>query len=294
MEVRQIQVFQTDSLLIKNHLISNSNYIIEYNESVKEEYCVVYFSSNDLYYPNTEISFKETVISKNRYEWYGNRINYAHKHIFIRDIQKQWYLGGINHQINTPQKLTEFLKKESEGYKLIFVGSSAGGFASVIFGQFLNAEKIFSFNGQFEINSILHKSIERKDPLIFRFQNNLVYRPFYDALNFITNPSSIYYFHSSRSNWDNEQNRHVLNIKINRISFKTKNHGLPFLKTNLPIVLNMNSVSLNKFVGEIYHPFLFSIKLIGFRGTILGLLSIINFIYNKIYINTIQKLKKIK
>ena len=108
MEVRQIQVFQTDSLLIKNHLISNSNYIIEYNESVKEEYCVVYFSSNDLYYPNTEISFKETVISKNRYEWYGNRINYAHKHIFIRDIQKQWYLGGINHQINTTDNLQAY------------------------------------------------------------------------------------------------------------------------------------------------------------------------------------------
>jgi len=273
-------------------LVNNYNYLIEYDHYVKEEYCVVYFSSNDLYYPNTEISFKEAVISKNRYEWYGNRINYAHKHIFIRDIQKQWYLGGINHQINTPQKITEFLKKESVGCKLIFVGSSAGGFASVIFGQLLHAERIFSFNGQFEINTILLNSTDTKNPLVFRLQNNVEYKRFYDTLNFIDNPKSIYYFHSSKSKWDKEQNNYVLGIKINRISFKTSNHGLPFLRSNLPIILNMQSNSLYEFVGNTYQPFLFSIKIIGFIGTMKGFSSIINFVKNKIYINTLQKLKK--
>lgn len=292
MEITNKKVFQTDSVLIKNHLVNNDNYLIEYDHSVKKEYCVVYFSSNDLYFPNTEIAFKESIIFKNRYEWYGNRIYYANKHLFVRDVQKQWYLGGINNEINTPQKIYEFLRKEIEGYKPIFVGSSAGGFASVIFGQLLNAERIFSFNGQFEINSILLNSTDIKDPLVFRLQNNVDYKRFYDTLNFITNPSSIYYFHSSNSNWDKEQNKYISGIKINRISFKTSNHGLPFLRSNLPVILNMNLASLSEFVGKIYHPFLFSIKIIGIRGTILGIGSIINFICNQIYIKTIQKLKK--
>lgn len=292
MEIGQNHVFQTDSEVIKNYLNTNDNFLIEYNHSVQKDYCVVYFSSNDLYYPNSEISFKETIISKNRYEWYGNRINNAYKHVFLRDIQKQWYLGGINHTINTPQKLHDFLKKELEGFKSIFVGSSAGGYASVIFGQLLNAERILSFNGQFEIDSILLKSKEHKDPLIFRNQNNMSIKPFYDTLNFITNPTSIYYFHSTRSNWDREQSNHVLNVKINRISFRTNNHGLPFLRNNLVLILNLDSSSLNKYVGKTYHPFWFSISAIGFTETIKGLYSIIIFIKNKIYINTIQILKK--
>ena len=115
----------------------------------RKDICVVYFSSHNIYYPNTEEVFRKKIIEKDAYEWYSTRIEAGHKHIFIRDIQKQWYIQGINKRINSPEKLLDFLKKECEGYRIITVGSSAGGYAAVLYGSQLGAEKVFSFNGQY-------------------------------------------------------------------------------------------------------------------------------------------------
>ena len=86
-----------------------SNFLIEYNENiVQKKICAIYFSSNDIYYPNDENTFRKKIVEKNFYEWYNTRIENAHKHIFIRDIHKQWYLSGINAEVNTPEKLLNF------------------------------------------------------------------------------------------------------------------------------------------------------------------------------------------
>lgn len=295
MEVNEPFVFQADSNVVKHHYHSQDNYTIAYHAAAPKEYCVVYFSSNDLYYPNTENSFKESIVQKNRYEWYRNRINYGHKHIFIRDIMKQWYLQGINSRINSPDKLADFIRKEAEGYKLILLGSSAGGFISVILGQMLQAERIYSFNGQFEILSLLKKKNSRlTDPILYRNKNNSSLLQFYNAASFITHPESVFYFHSNRSNWDLEQLEHIGNVKINIFSFKTSNHGIPFLKSNLPVVLNFGHEELLDLKGRTFHPLLFSLKLVGFWDTAKGLSSIVRFAMNKIYISTIQHWKKLK
>lgn len=290
MEVKEPFVFQADSDIVNEYYTSHKNYLIEYNSEIIKEYCIIYFSSNDLYYPNTEIAFKESIVQKRRFEWYFNRVTFGHKHIFIRDIKKQWYLEGINSTLNHPQKLYEFLKEETKDYKVILLGSSAGGFISVIMGQMLNAERIYSFNGQFEIRSILKsKKAQMFDPILYRNQNSNLHKPFYDSLNFITNPSKIYYFHSNESQWDIEQYGHVKHIDLNVIKFKTNNHGIPFLKSNLPKVLSFSLEELNELSGKLYHPVFFSLKLVGFLKTIEGVLSIFNFVLNKIYIRTFQR-----
>ncbi|MEJ7560440.1 MAG: hypothetical protein WKF66_19180 [Pedobacter sp.] len=209
----------------------------------------------------------------------------------MRDIKKQWYLTGINGHLNTPEKVLEFLKEETVGYKIITVGSSAGGFNAIITGQFLNAEKIFSFNGQFEILSLLSKSSANVDPIVFRNQKNNRLLPYYDTLKFITNPKSIYYFHSNGSQWDIEQFDHAKNQGVHKISFKTSNHGVPFLKTNLSYVINMTSAQLKELSGNTYQPLIFSIKTVGLSKTIKGLNSIVKFALNKIYISTLQRWK---
>jgi len=293
MEIVEPFVFQADSEIVNELYNSHSNYIIEYNEQVPKEYCIIYFSSNDLYYPNSDISFSESILKKNRFEWYRNRINYGHKHIFFRDIKKQWYLTGINSTINNPEKMAKFIESESVGYKLIFVGSSAGGFISVILGQLLNADRILTFNGQYEILSLLNKpSASIQDPILHRNKDNRDLLPFYDAVNFIHNPKSIYYFQSCYSQWDIEQNDYLSSKHVNKISFKTSNHGIPFLKSNLPVVLNLSEIELNKLSGKKMHPLAFSIKIVGIKKTLIGLFSIIQFGLNKIYIRTIQKWKK--
>jgi len=49
------------------------------------------------------------------------------------------------------------LREESKRYSVITLGSSADGFAAVLYGQLLDAEIIYSFNGQFENNPLLKK-----------------------------------------------------------------------------------------------------------------------------------------
>ena len=268
MEIDNLSVFQTDSKIVSEYFNIHDNYLIEYDHNLEKEYCIVYFSSNDLYYPNNENSFRESIIEKNRFEWYGSRINVGHKHIFIRDIQKQWYLGGINARINTPQKLYDFLVEETLGYKIILLGSSAGGFASVIYGQMLKAERIYSFNGQFEILSLLKRSSENIDPLVFRNRENKEILKFYDSRNFISSPKTIFYFHSLKSSWDIEQSQLVKDLGLYQINFTSNNHGLPFYRFNLQYVLNLDLSELVSFSKKNINPFFFSIRLIGFYKTI--------------------------
>lgn len=164
-------VFQTDSEIVKLVYEKQDNYLIEFNEEGDKKLCAIYFCSNDIYYPNTEDTFRKRIIQKNYFEWYHTRINKAYKHIFIRDIFKQWYLAGINKDINTPNKLIEFIKKETKEYKVITVGSSAGGYAAILYGSFINTTYSLVFNPQFEIKSLLEKSSEEKNPLLFRMKN---------------------------------------------------------------------------------------------------------------------------
>jgi hypothetical protein len=291
MEIKENYSFQVDSDLVKEALQNNDNYLIEYSSEVNKKYCIIYFSSNDLYYPNTDMAFQEQLLKKNRFEWYKTRIQSGYKHIFLRDIQKQWYLGGINSRLNTPQKLLSFLKEETSGFQIMMLGSSAGGFASVIYGQLLKAERIYTFNGQFEILSLLDSTDEKINPLLFRNRNNPELKKWYDTRNFISDPSTIYYFQSIKSNWDISQYLIVKDIPINRISFNTSNHGVPFLSANLPHVINYSALKLTQMTKKMNHPLIFSIRTIGVISTILALSVIIKFGFKKLYINTVLKLK---
>lgn len=291
METKVNYSFQVDSEIVKNTFQNQDNYLIEYSIDVPKDFCILYFSSNDIYYPNTDFFFREQLIIKNRFEWYKTRVKIGYKHIYVRDIQKQWYLGGINSKLDSPEKLFLFLREETLGYKIVTIGSSAGGFAAIIYGQLLNAEKILSFNGQFEIASRLNSSSETIDPLIFRNRENNELLKWYDTRNFITNPLSIYYFKSNKSSWDIEQHIHVQDIPINCIKFNTNNHGIPFLNANLPFIINSSTSDLSKLKGKIIHPLIFSVTIIGFLQTILALSVIIKFGMKKIYIHIFPNAK---
>lgn len=103
------------------------NYKIEYTGEEKE--CVaVYLTSNNLFFPHDVEHFRWSVLEKDRFEWTRLKIRRATKHIFLRDIYKQWYASGVNAKINTLDKLIEWLRNEIKDYKsLIISGSSSGG-----------------------------------------------------------------------------------------------------------------------------------------------------------------------
>lgn len=127
-------LFQIDSNIVRRAYTEKDNYLIQQDPDGDPELCALYFSSNDIYYPNNEEQFIKRIVEQDFFEWYASRVPGCGKHIFIRDLFKQWYLGGINDTLNSPQKILEWLQKETAGYKIITVGSSSGGYAATLFG----------------------------------------------------------------------------------------------------------------------------------------------------------------
>lgn len=95
-------MFKTDSDVVRRVYSSLPNYKIDYDNNCADMICAVYFSSNDIYYPNTEEIFRKRIVEKDFFEWYHTRVR-ARKHIFVRDVFKQWYLEGINADIDMAQ-----------------------------------------------------------------------------------------------------------------------------------------------------------------------------------------------
>lgn len=274
-------VFQTDSIIVNKVYETYTNYKIEYSDDGDNSVCAIYFSSNDIYFPNNEEKFTERIINKHFFEWYHTRITKAHKHIFLRDIFKQWYLKGINSSINSPEKLSEFLLQETKGYHhIIALGSSAGGYAAILYGSLIGAHKVFAFNPQFEINTLLKRSSEMINPLVFRLKDSM--SKWYDIVPLINSKTEIYYFYSQNSQWDKEQHKHIIPMKnLHQICFNSAHHGIPFIKNALHVILNANNEFLKSLEKQIHNPIIFSIRMVGLRCTIIGAITQLYQVYKK-------------
>ncbi len=265
-------IFQVNSPSVLKGFEAN-NYHIDFNtnDDCDQYLCVIYFSSNEIYYPNTINAFNYSINERDKYEWKNNQFPNAHKHIFIRDIRKQWYMGGINSKLDSTVKVYEFLKEESKGYRVHTVGSSAGGFAAILFGSLLNAIRVYAFNAQLNLKVNMQTSSPKVDPILFQKADIEEYKRYFDLSNFINNKVDYFYFQSCHSKMDLEQydalsRQAKQSLKI--IRFKTANHGFPFLRINLPHVLKFNEKDLNLLVNKTFHPIAFSIDLIGVTATL--------------------------
>lgn len=79
----------------------------------------------------------------------------ASEFIFVRDVYRNWCIHGIYGEINTQDKLAEYLKEKVGSRQVITVGSSAGGYLAVLYGLTLKAKAIYAFSPQvslFEYN----------------------------------------------------------------------------------------------------------------------------------------------
>ena len=159
--------------VVREYWENEKNYLVEYNdEAPSREWCAVYFCSNDIWFPHTEEIFRKRIVEKNFFEWYRCRIHRAYKHIFVRDVFKQWYLTGVNGEIDSEEKLLDFLKRETAGYRVVTIGSSAGGYASALFGPKLGAEQAICFNAQFSLERLVRESTLECNPLLFSMLKN--------------------------------------------------------------------------------------------------------------------------
>lgn len=137
--------------------IENENYKIIHNNCNTNK-CIVFFSGNGLYYPNTVETFTDVIIKRDRYEWENviksSCIEETYQMvILVRDVYKTFYQIGINRKLNTIDKILCFLKERTKGYRVVTCGNSAGGYMATIAGNYLNAECIYNFGGQWDISN---------------------------------------------------------------------------------------------------------------------------------------------
>lgn len=266
-------MFQIDSKIVRSVYATEPNYIIDYDESSEENVCAIYFSSNDIYFPNTEEIFRKRIVEKNFFEWYHTRVK-ARKHIFIRDIFKQWHLEGINAELDSPEKIFEWLKGETEGYEVVTVGSSAGGYSAVLYGSLLKAQKVIAFNAQFSLKAIADESGEKCNPLVYKYKNNDRSK-YFELKDKLSDSVNYFYFLSVGCEKDMLQATKLFTPPIppksfNCLRFKIAHHGIPFLKVALVKVLNMGEKNLKGFTKKKNYPIWFTIRMVGVRKTITG------------------------
>ena len=241
--------------------------IIECQDS-RSNACAIYFSSNALYAPNTDEAVRKTLFDKERYEWTKNLVFNAKRHIFVRDVYKQWYLEGVSSTCDTVEKTLTLLKKHLEGCdSCVCVGSSAGGFAAVLFGSLLGADRILAFNPQFTLSPFLEdKDCPVLNPLLWRNRENERVKRYYDLKDIVNvHERPIYYFLSARSEKDWVQYQYIREcVAVKTIFFNTANHGIPFLRPVFRYVLNADNSELDNFVGRTFNSLAFSFKNGGF------------------------------
>ena len=229
--------------------LSKPNYLIDSNN----EYVAIYFSSCGIFGGDNIEMFKSKIMEKNSFEFFKTRVEKASKHIFIRDLQQKWYSKGINNEINSIESLLEFLKQETKGYKIITMGSSAGGYAATLFGILLNAECIFSFSGQFQIPK------ERSAD--------------YNLLKMIkTSVIPIFYMYPCYNKNDVNQFNLIKDFSnVQVLAIKSANHGVPVVKETLRKIINSDIKHLNKMYG-------YKNKTIGERIFLIKYFGIISFL----------------
>lgn len=214
--------------------------------------CIIFFSSNGLYYPNTIEEFQQTIVQKDRYEWEYVSSNYsiqqyAGKVIFVRDIYKQWYVKGINSTYDTVDKIFKLLTMLTEGYEVVTVGASSGGYAAILFGIKLHAEKIYSFSGQISLET------EIEDYYWLTLYRDELERSYYYSIVDMMNKTIIpvFYFYAAGCEQDVLQHNLVKNcINLYSFAFDSNIHAKTMCNRDMPWVITQSVNDLKKICNK--------------------------------------------
>lgn len=236
-----------NNLLLKEYY-SKANYkVIEYD--TKKKICYIFFSGNGIYFSESRGALLSAFSDEDWYEW-ENLVEYseiscrAAKCIYVRDVHKAWYTTGINADISTMNRLILFLNKITEGYEVITVGNSAGGYAAAIVGAKLKAKMVFSFSGQFSIYNYFNVVEEyyylnqnKKDKEISKY---------YDICDCIKNTVPIIYFYPEYSEQDKIQSVFVKDMQnVMAFSIDDCAHDRTLSNKDIAKLLIMNLSDIN-------------------------------------------------
>lgn len=198
----------------------------------ESDICYIFFSSNGLYYPDEKEVFDREIIHKDRYEWkwmvlHSDIPKKAGRIIYVRDVFKDWYSRGISSKVNTIEKTLDLLRNLTQGYQVITVGSSAGGYMAVLAAVRLQALWCINFSGQYRVHTAVQKEYQDLYRIIKSYSGQ------------------IFYFVPIYSKQDLEQYEYIKDITcIRSFFFKGKKHADTMLTGNISYVIGRNKEEL--------------------------------------------------
>ena len=143
-------------------------------------------------------------------------VNFLNKHYpnidkqFYLDKTCLWYNSGINEQTKNIKESVEYLEEKVKEYeKVIFVGSSAGAYASILFGSLIKAENI----------------------IVLAFKPQTIIKEYYqynDLKKIINNSTKYYIYGDTKCDKNIDQLHHIShcdNLSEFENVFITKIHG---------------------------------------------------------------------
>lgn len=215
--------------------------------------CYIFFSSHAIYYPNTKEIFNEVIVKQDRYEWEKlaspkEIVENSRMHIFVRDIYKQWYVEGINKQINSIKRLLSYLKEITKDYEVITVGNSAGGYMAVIAAEYLKATYCFNFAGQISLldeighNYLLAAACDDTSKSCYFNIGNL-----YRSIG-----CKVYYFYAKKNAEDCKSYGLIEKYEnVIGFGFRQKIHGISMFSDNMIPILCSTEEEMDK-LSKIY------------------------------------------
>lgn len=194
--------------------------------------CYIFFSSNGLYFPDEKEVFERVIKCGDRYEWKRMSVQAgipgkAGRIIYVRDVFKDWYSMGISKEVNTLDRTLLLLRKLTEGYQIVTVGSSAGGYMAVLAAVRLQALWCINFSGQYKVATNVREEYQDLSMLLRDYHGRIFYYvPFYSAQ-------------------DRMQYELVKEITcIKAVRFEGRKHADTMLVGNMPYIIGRNSEEL--------------------------------------------------
>jgi hypothetical protein len=85
------------------------------------------------------------------FEFFGLTGDMPTKRLFVRDLKQAWYHQGVRRHGSTIPEVAEHLNRligRQQIERLVVVGTSAGGYAALIFGSLLGADRVLCWGPQ--------------------------------------------------------------------------------------------------------------------------------------------------
>jgi esterase/lipase len=146
--------------------------------------------------------------------------------LFVKDTQKNWYLSKLSGVGNNITHTFAFLRKYTDNHdKVVFLGVSAGGYASVLFGSELNVNAVIAFTPQ---TDLIHakKVCERKwaqniGPCSNKIEHLQSYAKYKNLKKFVENNNITQYYVNCKNSLNDELHdmHHYENIKTNNVHY---------------------------------------------------------------------------